>query len=145
PPGAGGATGPQGPPGSEGPMGPPGMPGAALVGVQNVIPDEVWAPGLAWTTVMSGVAGTTAGRPLLIQVTIPVTATNPGLIACQPTIDGAWAGAFAMTPPSGAADFSKEGTLSAIAPWGATTTSMIWRSSRVYASIPAGLHQFSVQ
>src|SRR6185295_9936430 len=82
-PGPKGATGPQGPPGVQGPSGPPGMPGGMLVGVQNVIPQEEWSPGLSWTTVMTGFSGTTTGHPVMIQLTVPVTARNPGVLACQ--------------------------------------------------------------
>ena len=93
---------------------------------------------------MSGFIGTTSGGPLLIHVSIPINATLPGLLACQPTVDGKWAGSygFGQAVPD---DFRKEGVMSAVRPWGSTASRMLWSTSRVYASIPAGLHQFGVQ
>jgi hypothetical protein len=114
------------------------------VGVENLIPETTWVPGTAWTTVMNGFIGTTSGGPLVIRVHIPVTATRPGLFGCQPTVDGIWAGSYAF-PQVTAGNSSAEGVVSAVRPWGAAVTSMAWSTSRVYASIPAGPHQFAVQ
>ena len=140
PPGPIDPAGPQGPPGPQGPQGPAG---STLVGAQNLIPESEWVPGTSWTTVMSGFIGTTSGGPLLIQMNIPINASGPGLLACQPTVDGNWAGSY--FGPAVSDDFRKEGVLSAAAPWGDTVSRMQWSTSRVYASIPAGLHQFAVQ
>ncbi len=133
-------AGPQGPPGPQGPQGPAG---STLVGAQNLIPESEWVPGTSWTTVMSGFIGTTSGGPLLIQMNIPINASGPGLLACQPTVDGKWAGSY--FGPAVSDDFRKEGVISAVAPWGDTVSRMQWSTSRVYSSIPAGLHQFAVQ
>ena len=107
------------------------------------MPESDWVPGTTWTTVLSGFTGSTTGGPLLIQVSIPIAAINPGLFACQPTVDEAWVGSFAF--PQVADDFQKEGAVSAVAPWGAARTLMSWSSSRVYIGVPAGSHQFAVQ
>ena len=93
---------------------------------------------------LAGFKGITSGGALLIQVNIPINATSPGLLACQPTVDGNWAGSFSFitVDPD---DFQKEGVVSAVAPWGGTVSRMQWSTSRVYESIPAGPHQFAVQ
>jgi hypothetical protein len=111
--------------------------------VQNVIPESEWTPGESWTTVISGFAGTTTGAPLLININVPIGAVNPGQFACQPVVDGNWAGSYASQ--SVVNGFTKEGAISAVAPWGASVSWMQWSSSRLYASIPAGEHQFSVR
>jgi hypothetical protein len=143
PVGEAGPAGPQGDQGAEGPAGPLGPPGAVVIGVQNLIPGSEWAPGTAWTTVLSGFAGTTTGGPLLIRVTIPIGAVNPGLFTCQPIVDDVWAGSYAF--PQVDNDFHKEGAVSAVAPWGDSRALMSWSSSRVYTDVPAGQHQFAVQ
>ncbi len=141
--GEAGPTGPQGDQGAPGSAGPQGLPGAVLVGAQNIIPGSEWAPSTAWTTVLSGFAGTTTGGPLLIHVTIPIGAINPGLFSCRPIVDDVWAGSYEL--PQVDSDFHKEGAVSAVAPWGDSRTLMSWSSSRVYAGVPAGAHQFAVQ
>jgi hypothetical protein len=93
---------------------------------------------------MDGFVGTTSGGRLFMHINIPITASAPGLLACQPTVDGNWAGIYEF-PQALQYDFYKEGVVSAIAPWGNTVTWVWWSTSRVYASIPAGSHQFSVQ
>lgn len=147
PAGPSGATGPPGvtgPPGPAGPMGPKGAAGSTLIGAQNLIPESEWVLGTSWTTVMNGFRGTTSGGPLLIQVNIPISASSPGLLACQPTVDGNWAGSYSLGQAV-SDDFHKEGVVSAVAPWGSRASQMQWSTSRVYASIPAGPHQFAVQ
>jgi hypothetical protein len=93
---------------------------------------------------MDGFTGRTAGGALLVRVNIPITAKNPGLLACHTTVDGNWVGSYAF-PETLPDDFHKEGAISAVAPWGASESWMLWSSSRVYGSVPAGEHQFAVQ
>ena len=144
PHGFSGVQGPQGVTGPQGLGGLQGLPGIALVGAKNLVPETEWIPGTSWTTAMNGFSGTTTGAPLLIQVHIPIVANSPGLLACQPSVDGKWAGSYEFLPEV-SNNFYKEGVISATAPWGAALTWMLWSSSRVYASIDAGAHQFAVQ
>jgi hypothetical protein len=152
-PGEPGEPGQQGPAGPEGPAGPAGpkgiqgeqgLAGATLVGAQNVVPTGEWIPGTSWTTVMNGFTGRTTGGALLVRVNIPITAKNPGRLACHTTVDGNWVGSYAF-PQTLPDDFHKEGAISAAAPWGASESWMLWSSSRVYGSVPAGEHHFAVQ
>jgi hypothetical protein len=57
---------------------------------------------------------------------------------------GNWAGVYAF-PQAVQNDFYKEGVMSAVAPWGNALSWMSWSTSRVYASIRSGPHQFAVQ
>ena len=59
--------------------------------------------------------------------------------ACQPTIDGVWAGA--STFPSLVNSLQKEGVQSL----GYNANNMIWSTTRVYTGIASGLHTFAVQ
>ena len=135
-----GSTGLQGPTGAQGPAGPQGAAGSILVGAQN-FPASTSSTFLianqTFQTVQgSGFPGTTQGYPLLIEVAVPLY-SNLGNVACQPAIDGKWAGAYAF-PTINAADPMKD-QFFAIS--GYVTLSSV----RVYSNVPPGNHWFSIQ
>ena len=84
----------------------------------------------------SGFIGTTHGRPLLIQVLVPLNSAG-GSVSCQPAIDGVWAGVNAF-PTLDTWDPTKEGFFGG-------TGYVLWSTSRVYSNVPAGTHTFSIQ
>jgi hypothetical protein len=84
----------------------------------------------------SGFPGTTQGYPLLIDVAVPLY-SNTANVACQPAIDGKWAGAYAF-PTITASDPMKEMFI-------ATSGYVTWSTARVYSNVPAGNHWFSIQ
>ena len=88
------------------------------------------------TLVGSGFVATTHGGPLFIYVVAPFV-SNGGTVACQPAIDGVWAGAKAF-PAMDPFNLTKEGFFGG-------TGYVIWSTSRVYSNVPAGSHQFSIQ
>jgi hypothetical protein len=133
-----GAQGIQGPQGVQGLQGPAGL---VFVGAQNLIAGQLASQLLVnnqtFTTLSgSGFPGSTQGNPLLIQVAVPLY-SNGGLVACQPAVDGKWAGTWAF-PTVNATDQYKD-------MFYANTGYITWSSSRVYGSIPAGNHWFAVQ
>jgi hypothetical protein len=140
--GPGGAQGPTGPQGLQGVQGQQGTPGSILVGAQNWTPGAlVQVPNLpntgTFTTLAgSGFVGTTHGGPLLIQVLAPFV-SNGGTVACQPSIDGLWAGSKAF-PAIDPFNVTKEGFFGG-------TGYVLWSTSRVYSNVAAGVHQFSIQ
>ena len=136
-----GPQGLQGPEGPAGPAGPQGLAGSILVGAQNLTPAMNASQNLVSNQTFqklngSGFSGTTHGYPLLIQVSVPLYNLN-GNVACQPAVDGAWAGAPAF-PSSVSGDVMKEGFVTAL---GYVT----WSSARIYTNIPPGNHQFAIQ
>jgi hypothetical protein len=84
----------------------------------------------------SGFPGTTHGSPLFIQLSVPLF-NSSGNVACQPAIDGLWAGVNAF-PSINPADPMKEGFL-------AGNDFMTWATARVYTNIPPGHHEFTMQ
>jgi hypothetical protein len=139
PEGVKGDTGSTGLQGAQGPTGPQGAAGSILVGAQNFTPPG--SPFLAnnqtfQTLNGSGFPGTTQGYPLLIEVAVPLY-NNAGNVACQPAIDGKWAGAYAF-PGINAADTMKD-------MYFANTGYVTWSSVRVYSNVPPGAHWFSIQ
>ena len=140
--GSAGAPGAQGAAGAQGDAGPQGPAGATLIAAQNWIPGalvpvlNIPNTGLFSPIVGSGFTATTHGRPLLIQVVLPLV-SNGGGVSCQPAIDGTWAGAFAF-PTIDPSNVSKEGFFGG-------TGYVLWQTSRVYSNVPAGSHQFSMQ
>jgi hypothetical protein len=148
--GAQGATGPTGPQGAQGdtgstglqgPTGPQGAPGSILVGAQNFPASAASSLFLVanqtfQTVSGSGFPGTTQGYPLLIDVAVPLY-SNSGQVACQPAIDGKWAGASAF-PTLNAADPMKEMFFQ-------ISGYITWSTVRVYTNVPAGNHWFSIQ
>ena len=134
-PGTQGIQGPQGLQGSQGPA------GSIFVGAQNLIAGQLASQFLVnnqtFTTVNgSGFPGSTQGNPLLIQVALPLY-NNGGNVACQPAIDGKWAGTWAF-PTITATDPLKD-------LFYANSGYFTWQSSRVFSSVPAGSHWFSIQ
>jgi hypothetical protein len=83
-------------------------------------------PGTTWS-------GTTTGGRLLIEATIPLSASAGPTLWCQPNIDGVWAG-----QPMGSASFDYV--------YQATSTTARFNAtiSRVYPAPPAGTHTFSL-
>jgi hypothetical protein len=140
PQGAKGDTGSTGLQGPQGPTGPQGAAGSILVGAQNFLAPSanpfLVANQTFQTVNGSGFPGTTQGYPLLIDVAVPLY-SNLGNVACQPAIDGKWAGIYAF-PTINAADPMKE---MFFANSGYVTLSTV----RVYSNVPAGNHWFSIQ
>ena len=141
--GSTGLQGPQGPAGLQGLQGlagPQGPAGSILVGAQNLAPAMNASPyltsNLTFQTLNgSGFPGTTHGYPLLIQVSVPLY--NNGNVACQPAVDGKWAGVYAF-PLINPADPMKDMFL-------ANNGFATWSSARIYTNIPSGNHQFTIQ
>jgi hypothetical protein len=161
-----GAEGPQGlvgPQGLQGPTGPRG-PGPVVVLAETWVPtiaEVAWPSGgyltgtapeidvydyttpnttsnTLTTLPRSTFSATTTGGRLLIEVNaiLAQTYSTAGIaraLICQPNIDGVWAGSNAFGPTF--ADFFMS------TPESLTT---FWSTSRVYSSIPAGPHTFSL-
>jgi hypothetical protein len=138
-----GDTGAQGIQGAQGTQGPQGPAGSVLVGAQNYtagpLVSQFLATNQTFTTLSgSGFAGSTQGNPLLIQATVPLLNSSTGGMACQPAIDGKWAGTWEFPNPNAAADVYKDGII-------ANLGYVTWTSSRVWSNVPAGSHWFSIQ
>ena len=139
PQGAKGDTGSTGLQGPQGPTGPQGAAGSILVGAQSFqgSSSSLLPANQTFQTVSgSGFPGNTQGYPLLIDVAVPLY-SNFGNVACQPAIDGKWAGAYAF-PTINAADPTKDVFLT-------SSGYVTWSSVRVYSNVPAGSHWFSIQ
>jgi Collagen triple helix repeat (20 copies) len=139
PQGAKGDTGSTGLQGPQGPTGPQGAAGSILVGAQSFQASSsilLVANQTFQTLNGSGFPGNTQGSPLLIDVAVPLY-SNLGNVACQPAIDGKWAGAYAF-PTINAADPTKDVFLT-------SSGYVTWSSVRVYSNVPAGSHWFSIQ
>jgi hypothetical protein len=128
--------------GAVGPTGPQGPAGSILVGAQTIAPalgGGSWYlnNNLTFQTINgSGFPGTTQGNPLLIQVSVPLY-SNAGNVACQPAVDGKWAGVSAF--PSINPNDTMKDMFFAISGY------VTWSSARVYSDIPPGNHWFSIQ
>lgn len=89
----------------------------------------------------SGFTGVTRGGPLLVVVNTIFDGSAPRIqSACQPLVDGQWAGAYApLADASGDALNYVEG----VVVWQGGLQP--WMRSRVYPGIPAGSHRFSLR
>ena len=118
--------------------------GAANAG-GGLVFDTAWDSGVSFTSgawhqvPASAIAGTmTHGGPLLINMNINLNGGSHS--TCRPLVDGQWAGSFAGYPQAPGGVFWTEGLLgTGDGYWHQ------WNSARIYRSIPAGLHTFSIE
>jgi hypothetical protein len=140
PAGLKGDAGPQGPAGSGGTG---GTGGATLLGTNNwFLPDGSWMIPAGGLTQVPGSPFTavTSGGPLEITATVGGVGITPGSqAACQPTVDGVWAGlpAFQIIPPPYVEGMETNRS--------AVFIYTSWSRSRVYTNITAGTHEFALQ
>jgi hypothetical protein len=93
-----------------------------------------------WTTLAgSQFTATTNGGDLLVFMSIPLLGSGSHS-TCRPMIDGSWAGSYASLPLSPNEPYWTEGlVLTNSSGWA------LWAPTKLYRSIPAGSHTFSVQ
>jgi len=90
---------------------------------------------------------TTSGGPLLITTNLPMIAYRTDssaptpTFACEPRIDGVWAGTFGALP--GTDMYLREGRHASL-PSGSSELSDNWSRSRLYPGVPAGTHTLTV-
>ena len=146
--GAAGVDGQQGPKGDAGPQGPAGAAGAAgtvLVGANNwFLAGGSWSIPANTLTVLpgSGFRGETMGGPLEINVTLGGAFLQAfSQFSCMPVVDGVWAGRFGFGSALQASFPYVEG----IEYNTGNLLIVTWSRSRVYSSIPAGIHVFDIR
>jgi len=91
----------------------------------------------------------TSGGDLEITLNVMWNMTQPTAVACEPVIDGVWAGTYGGLPDGSPPPYWREGAVevsnSNFNSSEPITSFLPWFKTRIYPGIPAGMHVITAQ